>query len=457
MGERVLFKFLGKFRGRGSVGSAGLRITQWVNDSTQARLAMPLLMGLSSLALFTFNIQSPEFLYFDEERYIPAATQFLTDRMNENWSHPNLGKIMMAMGIHLFGYQPLGWRIMSAVFGVLAVLGTYWLGGALFRNRMAALQCGVVAILNQMLLVQARIAMLDIFMLGFMMPALAAFALVWSGEDTGENSFGGRKKVALLTSGLLFGLAVAAKWIALVPLLVCIGLYICRAGRRGLHQSLFVGATIIFFSGVVYLLSLVPMLGMTHPSYALPVAEGGAATNTYGLLDVLKLQWQMFTVQINYFNPHPYYSSWYTWPLQLRPLWYYRDIWPGGEVQSAIIFLGNPVVLWAGFLGVLDLSWRAVKDRSRAAIFLTAMYWALILCWAVVPRMASLFYYYLPSAMLLGPVLVCVARDRKIPRWLQAIFFAGALACFVYYFPVLTNAVLTNDELKARIWFSNWW
>ena len=32
--------------------------------------------------------------------------------------HPPLGKQLLAMGEALFGYTPLGWRIMTALFGL---------------------------------------------------------------------------------------------------------------------------------------------------------------------------------------------------------------------------------------------------------------------------------------------------------------------------------------------------
>ena len=35
------------------------------------------------------------------------------------WTHPPLGKVMMMIGIQLFGMTPFGWRFMGALMGVL--------------------------------------------------------------------------------------------------------------------------------------------------------------------------------------------------------------------------------------------------------------------------------------------------------------------------------------------------
>src|SRR6266567_1508982 len=68
-------------------------------------------------------------------------------------------------------------------------------------------------VLNQMHYVQARIAMLDIFALGFGLLATAAFMHGFRRE---------RPHALFALAGALFGLAAACKWSGLFPLGVCI-------------------------------------------------------------------------------------------------------------------------------------------------------------------------------------------------------------------------------------------
>ena len=72
---------------------------------------------VASCALFLVYIQFPEKLNFDEFHYIPAARRLLDFSNPKNMEHPPLGKELIAIGMAIFGDQPLGWRFMSTIFG----------------------------------------------------------------------------------------------------------------------------------------------------------------------------------------------------------------------------------------------------------------------------------------------------------------------------------------------------
>ena len=110
----------------------------------------------------------------------------------------------MALSIWLFGDNPFGWRTMSALFGALALTGIYLCGRALFDDWRTALWATAIAGLNQMLFVQARIAMLDIFALAFVLWGLAALMVSFREQA--------RTRTLLYAAGLCFGLATACKW-----------------------------------------------------------------------------------------------------------------------------------------------------------------------------------------------------------------------------------------------------
>src|SRR5262245_53901289 len=75
--------------------------------------------------LFLIQIGTPRGFSFDEFHYVPSAKQFLAHQQNQNWEHPPLGKMIMAVGIAVFGDRQLGWRFMSTVFGALTLVGMY--------------------------------------------------------------------------------------------------------------------------------------------------------------------------------------------------------------------------------------------------------------------------------------------------------------------------------------------
>ena len=130
-----------------------------------------------------------------------------------NPMHPPLAKQLIALSIRFFGDGPLGWRYPGVLFGSLALVAVYLCGLALFAAQGPAIAASLLAFFNQMLFVQSRIAMLDIFALAFGLFAIAAFM-------HGFRKVRPHRWFAL--AGLAFGLSIACKWSGLFALAVCI-------------------------------------------------------------------------------------------------------------------------------------------------------------------------------------------------------------------------------------------
>jgi len=84
---------------------------------------------------------------------------------------------------------------------------------ALFAEQGPAVATALLAFFNQMLFVQSRIAMLDIFALAFGLFGVAAFMHGFRKQ---------RPQPWFALAGLVFGLSTACKWSGLFPLAVCI-------------------------------------------------------------------------------------------------------------------------------------------------------------------------------------------------------------------------------------------
>ena len=137
---------------------------------------------------------------------MPTARTFLATGEMLHQEHPPLGKLLISLSIYLFGDNPLGWRAMSAAFGALTVAAVGLWAYALLGRLSQALWAAAVTLVDSVVFVQARIAMLDIFLLAFSMLALAFFTLSMK-----ENA--PRRRLALaLAMGVCLGLAGACKW-----------------------------------------------------------------------------------------------------------------------------------------------------------------------------------------------------------------------------------------------------
>src|SRR4029078_2245059 len=162
------------------------------------------------------GVTTPEKFYFDEVHYVPAARQMLEPVMPQpmlNPMHPPLAKQFIALSIHSFGDGPLGWRYPGVLFGSLAIVAVYLCGLALFAAQGPAIAASLLAFFNQMLFVQSRIAMLDIFALTFGLFATAAFLHGYRAR---------RPHLWFALTGLASGFSIACKWSGLFVLAVCI-------------------------------------------------------------------------------------------------------------------------------------------------------------------------------------------------------------------------------------------
>ena len=83
--------------------------------------------------------------------------------------HPEVGKWLIAGGIKLFGMEPSGWRIASAVVGALMVLVMCRFVRRVTGSTVLGLVAGLLLSIDGLQLVLSRLALLDIFLAFFVL------------------------------------------------------------------------------------------------------------------------------------------------------------------------------------------------------------------------------------------------------------------------------------------------
>ena len=81
----------------------------------------------------------------------------------------------------------------------------------------------------------------------------------------------------------------------------------------------------------------------------------------------MKLQQRMYKYHAELKATHPYSSPWYLWPLDIKPVWYYKGIVPKG-VTATIVAIGNPIIWWSGIAAFIWLIKEAVLHRKQQDI-----------------------------------------------------------------------------------------
>jgi dolichyl-phosphate-mannose-protein mannosyltransferase len=398
------------------------------------------------------GVTTPEKFYFDEVHYVPAARQMLEPVMPQpmlNPMHPPLAKQIIALSIHNFGDVPLGWRYPAVLFGALALVAVYLCGLALFAAQGPAIAATLLAFFNQMLFVQSRIAMLDIFALTFGLFATAAFLHGYRQR---------RPQLWFALAGLASGFSIACKWSGLFVLAVCVvivaAVRLMQSWRTQFtdgnehdwyRPDLWPGfkawhfaACFLLVPALAYLSTFVPLYGLSVP-------------------DILQAQRRIFgdntTTAI---AGHTYMSSWPSWPLLVRPVWYLFDK-IGDDRIEAVVFLGNPLILWPALIAVAISLRDWIVTRRADAFLVLAFYLGPYLAWALLPRTLGFIYYYLPAATTASLVLVYALRRGSAPRWLLWGFVVIGGAGFAAMLPVSAAFIGTSMATFNRLMiFQNW-
>lgn len=398
-------------------------------------LPVALLIGLIAEALFLVRLSVPHRLVFDETHYVPAARALLALSHPTNIEHPLLAKSLIAAGIALFGDTPFGWRVMSTLAATAVVVGTFAILHQLYAHVRTSAFGAVLTLLTFTVYVQARIAMLDGFMTAFVVIGGALWLRAM--RRGGWRSF--------LASAACFGLAVGCKWTALpyAGLAGLVFLWLKREGRHFARIPLLPGALAFgMVAAAVYFVTFLPAFFY--------------AQEPLTLARLLPFQLEMYGRQTQVLPPHVYQSRWYTWPFDIRPIWYLYEHADGA--QRGILLIGNPAILWGGLVAVVACGWAWTDDGDRRPLAIALLWVFSLAIWAVIPKSLGFFYYYYPSTIWLCLALAAAFHHwrARARHWDEA-FLAAAFVLFLYFFPILSAQALPSPESFHRwTWFDSW-
>lgn len=406
-----------------------------------------LLIALIAQALFSLHLGRPSRLVFDEVHYVPAARELLELNAPANTEHPLLGKALIASGIALFGDNVVGWRALSTVAGTATIVGSFAILMLLFGSVRTAAFGAVCVLVNQTVFIQARIAMLDGFLGAFVTLALAA--LIWSAQAPP-----GKVWPRLILAAILAGCAVAVKWAAIPYVaLTCLGIAWVRlrdgkGWRTGHAQPHWPGIRTIDAILAFGLLAVATYLLSFTPAFFY-------ARDPLTLAELIPFQTDMLASQTQVLQAHTYQSDWWSWPLMLRPIWYFYE--PDQGAIRGVLLVGNPAVMWGGLVAVA-LCWRAAIAGSGRALLIAGLWTFSVAIFAIIPKSLGFYYYYHLSGILIA-LAIAAAVHRLQDRWPNAdlIFAAAALILFAYFYPILSAAPLPSDQaFTVWTWFPSW-
>lgn len=395
--------------------------------------------------------------YFDEIYHARTAWETLNRIEPYETTHPPLGKLLISSGIALFGMNPFGWRIVGTLFGVALVPMSYLFGLKLFRSRFYAFTAAFLMLVEFMRFAQSRVAVIDVFAVFFIM--VMYYFLLDLFPDTGTRP---RRSVyrTLFLAGISFGIGAACKWITLYAgcgMLLLVAIRTITELRRreypaaqGITGFLLrrMGVCLMAFGvipALIYLLAYLPFLALPGPGH--------------GLMDIFRLQAHIYNYHRTLQATHPFSSPWWSWPLNLYPMWMYTGTGlPAGTV-STIASFGNPAIFWPGLVAVAATALHAVRKRDAAmGVVLTALV-CQYLPWVGINRLAFIYHFFSTVPFV---ILCIVASIRSIelryPRFRAVTwgYLGIAAALFILFYPVLSGLQVPQSYVTALRWLPTW-
>jgi dolichyl-phosphate-mannose--protein O-mannosyl transferase len=259
---------------------------------------------------------------------------------------------------------------------------------------------------------------------------------------------GTRRAPWLVAAGAAFGLGVTMKWSAGPLMFGCFAIaggriaYDIFVGRlRGARIAGHAGALVIGFvvlPSVIYVASYLPYFVTGHD-----------------FEDFLSLHRQIVSYHQGLAADHSYGSRWYTWPLMLRPVWFYGDFARG--TARVIYGMGNPLLWWCFLPSLAWVAARWLRRREPQDALILCGFCGIWLPWAFVDRVA--FIQYLLPAVPFG-IMAIVTALRDLVRWLPragraiaACYVAAVVGSFAYFYPILSGLPVPRAMVAGDHWF----
>lgn len=404
--------------------------------------------------------------YFDEIYHPRTAYEHLHLMEYYETTHPPLGKLIMSIGIAVFGMTPFGWRCMGVLFGILMLPMLYILLKRLFGRTRYCVIGTLLFAFDFMHYSLTRLGTIDSYPVFFticmymFMYDFGKRALSLAGGN--DESFKDMLK-SLFLSGLSMGLGCASKWTAVyasvgLAIEFIVIMYFVYKKTKDSKSADFKGFALKICAWCILFFVIIPG-GIYILSY-LPIAM----TGKYG--NIFQAMWNNQQYMLKYHSglqgTHPYSSSWYTWPFVYKPMWAYQApdaALANGQIGCISIFQ-NPLLSWLGTAAFFYSLYIGFKKKDKRVLFLLIGLLAQYLPWVFVSRYTLQYHFF--GTM---PFLVCFAvyaaqeLESKNPRFrlVTNLTVAACIIMFVMFYPLLTGIPISKAWVQTiLVWFKTW-
>lgn len=383
--------------------------------------------------------------YFDEIYHPRTAWEHLNGIYPYETSHPPLGKILIALGISIFGMSPFGWRFSGTLFGVIMIPVIYYFLKYLFQSTRVACCSTLIFATDFMHFVQTRIATIDTYAVFFIV-AMYLFMYLYINTTS-------KKHLAL--SGIFFGFGAASKWtciyagagLAIIWLIYCLENW--QNTKKFINEILFCIPFFIIIPSIIYYLSYIPF----------GIANNASLFSLKYFQMVKNNQIFMYNYHSNLVAEHPYSSTWYQWIFDIRPILYYLQYYSDGTRSSFGAF-NNPVLCWGGIICIVFLLFLWIIKNDKISRFIIIGYLSQLVPWIFVKRLTFEYHYFACTVFLVlafGYIMKIIEINVKHHKIYNYGITLLSIAIFILFYPAISGKPINNDlGNKILGWLPTW-
>ena len=433
--------------------------------------------------------------------------------------HPPIGKVIIGFGEEIWGLNPVGWRLMEAVLGTLAILILTRTARRMFRSTLIGVIAGLFLSFDGLAFVMARTALLDGIQMFFVLAGFGALvvdrdwvrqkAADWAADHlTGSPLLKGEHgpKFGLrpwrILAGFMLGCATATKWNAIfyVAAFAILTVLWDRGTRRAIGLRNPSIATLRRDVGWAFLTLPVQMAVVFVSSYGgwiFDTGNGGAYNRFWAntnpaagfsfvpfgkqLTQWLVPNWArslnnyvytQYQFNANLQAPHPYQSNPWSWLVMGRPVAFdYNSPKVGTDGCTAamhscsqeVLALGNPFLWWLATASILYLLWLWIGRRDwRAGGILLGIATCIVPWMHYAERTIFSFYAVLmvpfmcmAAAVTVGAIIGRADAPPVRRAWGAAV--GGALVVAIVGIFIYFYPIYTDQTISYNDWSSHMW
>ena len=419
----------------------------------RARAYLPItIITAFGLLLRLWNLNKPKGYIFDEIYYAKNANSLITNGVELNSTnqaefvvHPPLGKWLIGIGIKLFGNNEFGWRISAAIIGTASIVLIYLVALKLFDSIFLASLASAFLALDGLNLVMSRVALLDIFLMFFVL--LAAYFLL-------SNQY--------WLSAIAIGAATGVKWSGayLIPIFLLISINFVRSG---LIKQLFIRLTQFILTPI--LIYLTTWLGWIFTNKGWDRNWAANQSDSF-IPDVVRNLWHYHSEILNFHtglnDEHSYSANPWSWLILGRPTSFYYQTPAGCGATSCaqeILAIGTPLLWWAATISLAVTIGFWLKQRDQISSFILTGVVVTYLPWFFFQNRTMFSFYAVtisPFMILALVYMISKLMQSGVKRELIYIFVFLIFMNFIYFLPIFIGLEIPYAAWLNRMWLPSW-